>query len=281
MKRSLSLKMGRGQSPSLVAGLAIVGLLGGLALLSVFWTPYDPLATNSSERFASPTWRHILGTDQLGRDVLSIAIEGARTSLLAALAATSFAIVIGTTLGIFSAVASRWIDGFVSAMVTAVIALPALLLALVFAAARGPSTATAVTAIGIATGASVAAVTRFEVDGIMRAPFVLASRFSGASTTLIVRRHVLRNLAPTLAVQSSGAASIAIIAESTLAYLGLGTPPPTPSWGRMLSATQQYLLVHPLLTLWPAVFVCVAVLGFNLLGDGLRERLDPTLTYYR
>jgi peptide/nickel transport system permease protein len=281
MKRSLSLKMGRGQSPSLVAGLAIVGLLGGLALLSVFWTPYDPLATNSSERFASPTWRHILGTDQLGRDVLSIAIEGARTSLLAALAATSFAIVIGTTLGIFSAVASRWIDGFVSAMVTAVIALPALLLALVFAAARGPSTATAVTAIGIATGASVAAVTRFEVDGIMRAPFVLASRFSGASTTLIVRRHVLRNLAPTLAVQSSGAASIAIIAESTLSYLGLGTPPPTPSWGRMLSATQQYLLVHPLLTLWPAVFVCVAVLGFNLLGDGLRERLDPTLTYYR
>jgi peptide/nickel transport system permease protein len=281
MKRSLSLKMGRGQSPSLVAGLAIVGLLGGLALLSVFWTPYDPLATNSSERFASPTWRHILGTDQLGRDVLSIVIEGARTSLLAALVATSFAIVIGTTLGIFSAVASRWIDGFVSAMVTAVIALPALLLALVFAAARGPSTATAVTAIGIATGASVAAVTRFEVDGIMRAPFVLASRFSGASTTLIVRRHVLRNLAPTLAVQSSGAASIAIIAESTLSYLGLGTPPPTPSWGRMLSATQQYLLVHPLLTLWPAVFVCVAVLGFNLLGDGLRERLDPTLTYYR
>ena len=269
------------RSPSLVAGTAIVTCLSGLAMLSVFWTPYDPLAVDSAARFAAPTLQHLLGTDQLGRDVFSNVIEGARTSLLAALAATVIAITIGAALGTVSAVAPRWLDGLLSAVVTAVVALPALLLALVFAAARGPSTSTAVVAIGIAAGASVAAVTRFEAAAIVRAPYVLASRFSGASTALVVRRHVLRNLVPTLAVQSSGAASIAIVAESTLSYLGLGTPPPTPSWGRMLAATQQYLLVHPLLTLWPAVFVCLAVLGFNLLGDGLRERLDPTLAHYR
>ena len=269
------------RSPSLVAGVVVVTCLGGLALLSVFWTPYDPLAVDASARFASPTWRHLLGTDQLGRDILSNVIEGARTTLLAAIAATAIATTIGAALGIVAAVVPRWLEGLLSAIVTGVIALPALLLALALAAARGPSTSVAVIAIGVAAGASVAAVTRFEAAGIIRAPYVLASRYSGASMLLVVKRHVWRNLTPTLAVQSSGAASIAIIAESTLSYLGLGTPPPTPSWGRMLAVTQQYLLVHPLLALWPAVFVCVAVLGFNLLGDGLRERLDPTLTHYR
>ena len=281
MKHSSSTTVSAKWSPSLVAGAAIVVLLAGIAALSVFWTPYDPLAVDSSARFASPTLQHLLGTDQLGRDVLSNVIEGARTSLLAALAATAIAVTLGAALGTLSAVSPRWLDGMLSATVTAVVALPALLLALVLAAARGPSTSTAVVAIGIAAGASVAAVTRFEAEGIVRTPFVLASRYCGASTPRVVQRHVLRNLAPTLAVQSSGAASIAIVAESTLSYLGLSTPPPTPSWGRMLAATQQYLLVYPLLALWPAVFVCVAVLGFNLLGDGLRERLDPTLAHYR
>ena len=281
MRRALSPTVSVKWSPSLIVGTAIVALLGAVAALSVFWTPYDPLAVDSSARFASPTLQHLLGTDQLGRDVLSNVIEGARTSLLAALAATAIAVTLGVALGMLSAVSPRWLDGMLSAIVTAVVALPALLLALVLAAARGPSTSTAVVAIGIAAGASVAAVTRFETESIVRTPFVLASRFSGASTPRIVRRHVLRNLAPTLAVQSSGAASIAIVAESTLSYLGLSTPPPTPSWGRMLAATQQYLLVHPLLALWPAALVCIAVLGFNLLGDGLRERLDPTLAHYR
>ena len=268
------------RSPSFVAGGLVVIVMAALAVLALLWTPCDPLVVDTTARFSPPSWQHWLGTDQLGRDVLSNLLVGARTSLTAALAATVIAIVIGATLGITSAVSPRWLDGMLSAIVTVVIALPALLLALVIAAARGPSTSAAVVAIGIAAGASVAAVTRFEADGIIRSPYVLSSRYGGASTWLIVRRHVFRNLAPTIAVQASGAASIAIIAESTLSYLGLSTPPPTPSWGRMLASTQQYLLVHPLLMLWPALFVCVTVLGFNLLGDGLRERLDPTLTQY-
>ena len=268
------------RSPSFVAGGLVVIVMAALAVLALLWTPYDPLVVDTTARFSPPSWQHWLGTDQLGRDVLSNLLVGARTSLTAALAATVIAIVIGATLGITSAVSPRWLDGMLSAIVTVVIALPALLLALVIAAARGPSTSAAVVAIGIAAGASVAAVTRFEADGIIRSPYVLSSRYGGASTWLIVRRHVFRNLAPTIAVQASGAASIAIIAESTLSYLGLSTPPPTPSWGRMLASTQQYLLVHPLLMLWPALFVCVTVLGFNLLGDGLRERLDPTLAQY-
>ena len=268
------------RSPSFVAGGLVVIVMAALAVLALLWTPYDPLVVDTTARFSPPSWQHWLGTDQLGRDVLSNLLVGARTSLTAALAATVIAIVIGATLGIVSAVSPRWLDGMLSAIVTVVIALPALLLALVIAAARGPSTSAAVVAIGIAAGASVAAVTRFEADGIIRSPYVLSSRYGGASTWLVVRRHVFRNLAPTIAVQASGAASIAIIAESTLSYLGLSTPPPTPSWGRMLASTQQYLLVHPMLMLWPALFVCVTVLGFNLLGDGLRERLDPTLAQY-
>ena len=268
------------RSPSFVAGGLVVIVMAALAVLALLWTPYDPLVVDTTARFSPPSWQHWLGTDQLGRDVLSNLLVGARTSLTAALAATVIAIVFGATLGIVSAVSPRWLDGMLSAIVTVVIALPALLLALVIAAARGPSTSAAVVAIGIAAGASVAAVTRFEADGIIRSPYVLSSRYGGASTWLVVRRHVFRNLAPTIAVQASGAASIAIIAESTLSYLGLSTPPPTPSWGRMLASTQQYLLVHPMLMLWPALFVCVTVLGFNLLGDGLRERLDPTLAHY-
>ena len=268
------------RSPSFVFGGLVISIVATLAVLALLWTPYDPLVVDTTARFSPPSWQHWLGTDQLGRDVLSNLLVGARTSLTAALAATVIAIVIGATLGITSAVSPRWLDGMLSAIVTVVIALPALLLALVIAAARGPSTAAAVVAIGIAAGASVAAVTRFEAGDIVRSPYVLSSRYGGASTWLVVRRHVFRNLAPTIAVQASGAASIAIIAESTLSYLGLSTPPPTPSWGRMLASTQQYLLVHPMLMLWPALFVCVTVLGFNLLGDGLRERLDPTLAQY-
>ncbi len=268
------------RSTSLVVGGSLVALIATLAVLASVWTPYDPLVIDTTARFSSPSWQHWLGTDQLGRDVLSNLLVGSRTSLTAALAATMIAMTVGAALGIAAAVSPRWLDGLFSAIITVLIALPALLLALVIAAARGPSTSAAVAAIGIAAGASVAAVTRFDTDGIVRSPYVLASRYSGASTWLVIRRHVVRNLAPTLAVQASGAASIAIIAESTLSFLGLGTPPPTPSWGRMLASTQQYLLVHPLLILWPALFVCVTVLGFNLLGDGLRERLDPTLAQY-
>jgi peptide/nickel transport system permease protein len=244
------------RTPSFTAGATLVAIVGGLALLGLIWTPHDSLAIDSAGRFASPSGSHPLGTDQLGRDVLSNIIDGARTTLLAGILASGIAITV---------------------VATVFVAFPALLLALVLVAVRGPSTGVVVMTVGIAAGASVVVVTRRDAADILRSPFVLAARFAGGTTPRIVFTHVLRNLMPSLVVQATSAASIAIVAESTLSYLGLGTTPPTPSWGRMLASTQQYLLVHPLLTLWPALFICLTVVGVTLLGDGLRERLDGAL----
>ncbi len=265
------------RSPSFVAGTTLVGLVTTIAMIGVFWTPYDPLTVDSTLRFARPSAIHLLGTDQLGRDVLSNMIEGARTTLLAGALATFIAIALGATLGVIAAASRKWIDDIITAVATVFVAFPALLLALVIVAARGPSTSTVVFTVGIAAGASVTVVTRGDAVDVLRSPYVQAARFAGGSTSRIVSTHVLRNLLPSLSVQATSAASIAIVAESTLSYLGLGTTPPTPSWGRMLASTQQYLLVHPLLTLWPALFICLTVVGISLLGDGFRERFDATL----
>ena len=265
------------RTPTLAAGALLVGCIAAITLLGLVWTPHDSIAVDSTVRFSPPSANHLLGTDQLGRDVLSNVIEGARTTLLAGMLATFIAIALGGILGVVAAVSRRWIDDVITAVATVFVAFPALLLALVIVAARGPSTGTVVITVGIAAGASVVVVTRRDAADIMRSPYVLAARFSGGTTFRIVTTHVLRNLMPSLMVQATSAASIAIVAESTLSYLGLGTTPPTPSWGRMIASTQQYLLVHPMLTLWPALFICVTVVGVTLLGDGLRDRLDATL----
>ena len=262
------------RSPSFVAGSLVIAVMATLAILALLWTPHDPLVVDTTARFSSPSWQHWLGTDQLGRDVFSNVLQGGQTTLLTAFLAMTIAMVIGGIAGVASAVSRRWIDDAVMAVVTVFVAFPALLLALLIVAARGASSATAVITVGVAAGASVAVVTRREARDVMRETYIVAARYSGSTTWSLVRRHVLRNLAPSLIVQATGAASVAIVAESTLSYLGLGATPPTPSWGRMLASTQQYLLVHPLLTLWPALFISVSVLGINLLGDGLRERYD-------
>ena len=261
-------------SRSLIVGGVATSLVSLLALASRVWTPADPLAVDSDARFLRPSLQHIFGTDQLGRDVFSNVLQGGQTTLLTAFLAMTIAMVIGGITGVASAVSRRWIDDAVMAVATVFVAFPALLLALLIVAARGASSATAVITVGLAAGASVAVVTRRDARDVMRETYIVAARYSGSTTWSLVRRHVLRNLAPSLIVQATGAASVAIVAESTLSYLGLGATPPTPSWGRMLASTQQYLLVHPLLTLWPALFISVSVLGINLLGDGLRERYD-------
>lgn len=158
-----------------------------------------------------------------------------------------------------------------------VLALPTVLFAIVLAAIYGPSTWTAVFAIGIALSASVAQVTRREVVVVLMADYVMAARASGCGTWRIIVKHILPNIRASLFVQASGACAIAILAESTLSYLGLGTTPPAPSWGRMMASLQQYLLINPIFPLWPGLAIVITVLGFNLLGDGLRESLDPTL----
>lgn len=265
------------RSPSLVAGVAVCSLIGALALTGGFWTPHDPLAVDATRTFDGPSAEHLLGTDQLGRDVLSNVWRGAGTSVAAAVLAAVVAMFVGGLLGVAAAMSRRWLDDAIMALSTILVAFPALLLALLIVAARGPSTGTTVITVAVAAGAAVAVVTRRDAADILAAPYVIAARFCGATGWRVVKCHLLRNLAPSLSIQATGAATVALVAESTLSYLGLGTTPPTPSWGRMLAATQQYLLVHPMLTMWPALFVCTTVLGLNLLGDGLRERFDPSL----
>lgn len=265
------------RSPSFTAGCLILGVVSTMAILGAVWTPYDALAIDAARAFESPSLRHLLGTDQLGRDILSILMDGSRTSLLAAIMAVSIAMSLGVALGVVAGASVRQIDDALTALLAIGLAFPALLLALILAATYGPSTTIAVVAIGLATSVSVALVTRNEVRQVMESVYVLAAQYSGATKVSIIRHHVLRNVAPSVMVQASGAAAIAIAAESTLSYLGLGTTPPNPSWGRMLASTQQYILVTPLIPLWPAVVITLAIYGCNLLGDGLRERLDPTL----
>jgi peptide/nickel transport system permease protein len=184
---------------------------------------------------------------------------------------------IGTLIGVLVGTASARMRGTATFAIDIVLALPSVLLAIVLAAVSEPSTLTAIVAIGIALAAAVSRIVARDTRAVLANDFVLAARACGANRRRIIRVHVLPNVRSSLFVHASGAAAVAILAESTLSYIGLGTRPPTPSWGRMLATSQQFLIVEPLHALWPGIAIVVAVLGFNLLGDGLRERLDPTL----
>ncbi|MFZ9706522.1 MAG: ABC transporter permease [Ilumatobacteraceae bacterium] len=258
-------------------GVSLVSFSLMLAVLSLIWTPYDPLAINPERLLERPSSAHLLGTDENGRDILSNILVGSRATLLTGVLAVLICMVIGVSVGIATAVSPKWVESPAIFGIDIVLALPTVLFAIVLAAVYGPSTLTAVFAIGIALSASVAQVTRREVNVVLLADYVLAARASGSSTRRIVRRHVLPNIRASLFVQASGAYAIAVLAESTLSYLGLGTTPPAPSWGRMMAALQPFLLLDPIFPLWPGLAIVITVLGFNLLGDGLREALDPTL----
>jgi peptide/nickel transport system permease protein len=262
---------------TLIIGVSLVGFSAAVFLLSFFWTPYDPLEINPELSLTSPSTTHWMGTDENGRDILSNVIVGSRATLITGVFAVVICMVVGVSAGIATAMSPKWLESPAIFGIDIVLALPTVLFAIVLAAVYGPSTFTAVFAIGIALSASVAQVTRREVNGILLADYVTAARASGSGKLRIVRRHVLPNLRASLFVQATGASAIAILAESTLSYLGLGTPPPDPSWGRMMASLQQYLLIDPIFPLWPGIAIVITVLGFNLLGDGLREALDPTL----
>lgn len=248
-----------------------------LAVLSLIWTPYDPLEMNPDLSLAGPSSAHWFGTDENGRDILSSIIVGSRATLMTGILSVIICMVIGVSVGIATSVAPKWVESPAIFGIDIVLALPTVLFAIVLASVYGPSTLTAVFAIGIALSASVAQVTRREVVVVLMADYVMAARASGCGNWRIIRRHIMPNIRASLFVQASGACAIAILAESTLSYLGLGTTPPAPSWGRMMASLQQYLLINPIFPLWPGLAIVITVLGFNLLGDGLRESLDPTL----
>lgn len=261
----------------LAPGVAIVSGVAGVAIVSNVWTPHPPLQIDPMLTLAGPSASRPLGSDVLGRDVLSLLMVGARPTLVVVAVAVAVAMSLGTAIGVGLAMAPRFVRLTGSLGVDVVLALPAVLLAAVLGGVYGTGTLTASAAIGIALAAAVAQVTRREAERVLGSDFVLAGRASGAGAGRIVTRHVLPNVAPSLVVQSTGVAAVAVLAESTLAYLGLGTRPPTPSWGRMLAESQRFLLVEPLHAVWPGLAILITVLGLGLLGDALRERLDPTL----
>lgn len=262
---------------SLVLGSVLVCVVLLTALVSFVWTPFDPTLVRPGERLLPPGWPHVLGTDGFGIDIASRIMIGARTCLLVGVIAVSIAAVIGVPLGIIAGMREGVLGEIIMRGNDILYAFPALLLAILLAAAFGGSTWTAMTAIGIATVPAFARVTRAATLQVMAQDYITAARASGTGRLATAVRHVLPNVAPLIGVQASVSFGIAILAEAALSYLGLATPPPTPTWGRMLRDSQNYLFDNPSLALWPGLAIALAVLGFNSLGDGLRDLLDPRL----
>ncbi len=263
---------------SLVIGAVIVVLVTAMALVSFVWTPHDPGFVNSSARLrdvGDPVYW--LGTDKFGRDVASQLLVGARATLFVGIVAVGIAGVIGVPLGVVGAMAPRWIGEPLMRLLDLLLAFPALLLAIMLSAVYGGSTLVAMLAIGIASVPSFARVVRSGALQVLSTEYVLAARAAGRGAFAIGWRHVLPNVGGLVIVQGSVAFAIAILAEAALSFLGYGTPVDQPSWGRMLQESQELLFSAPRLAIIPGIAIAVAVLGFNLLGDGLRDHYDPRL----
>ncbi len=261
----------------LTVGAVLVGVVVVMALVSFVWTPYDPTFVNAVDRLQTFSAQHWLGTDKFGRDVLSQILMGSRTTLFVGVVAVGVATLLGVPLGIIAAMAPRWFGELLMRGNDLLLAFPALLLAIMFSAVYGGSTLVAMVAIGIATVPSFARLVRSGALQVMSTEYVLAARAAGRRPAAIGLRHVLPNVSSLVIIQASVSFAIAVLAEAALSFLGLGTPPPTPSWGRMLQESQELLFSAPRLAVVPGVAIAAAVLGFNLLGDGLRDYLDPKL----
>jgi peptide/nickel transport system permease protein len=265
------------RSPSALAGGTLVALLLLVTLVSLGWTPYDPLGIDPQKALQASTAAHWLGTDQYGRDVLSRLMAGSQVTVYAGIVSVAIAAGVGIPAGLVAAQRRGVVGELIMRVADVVYGFPALLAAITLTAALGGSTTTAMIAIGVAYIPVFARVTRGSALTVLTSGFVLAARAYGRRPLAVLRRHVLPNIAPVLIVQASMLYAVAILAETGLDFLGLGTPPPSPSWGQMIGTAQDYLTKDPLLTVWPSVTIVLAVLGFTLLGDGLREVLDPGL----
>ena len=269
--------MNRRLPPTLVAGGLIVGLVIVVALVSILWTPSDPNHAEVADRFKGPSPGYLLGADQIGRDVLSRLMKGATNTLRIGIITVVIALSLGVPLGGVAALYRGRTEDAIMRLSDVLLAFPAILLAVLFAAVFRPSAETAMAAIGIALVPVFARVVRGAGLQVLQQDYVTIVHTYGASKAWIFVRHLLPNVSSVLIVQATVAFAIAILAEAALSYLGLGTPPPTPSWGRMLSESQAFLNQAPMLAVWPGASIALSVLGFNLLGDGLRDLLDPKL----
>ena len=266
----------RHSSPTFTLGLVLDGLHVAVGLLTLVWLPYDPTGM-SGGRLAQPSWEHWAGTDRLGRDFFTQVMIGSRIALIVGIGAGAIGAVIGVTLGLLAAFATKFLDDVLAAALDILIAFPTLLIAmLVVAASETATLGSAIIALGIALSAIVARLTRILAKRVLLMDYITAARTSGTSWLGIVFTHVLPNIWPTLSVSFALQFGLAVIAEASLSYLGLGAPPPNASWGRLLQEAQGTVFTAPMGAIAPGIALVSLVIGINLLADGLRDTIDPT-----
>lgn len=258
-----------------MVGLMIVLLFIAMALGAAWIAPHDPIATSWKAVRKAPSALYLFGTDELGRDVLSRVVWGARASLLAGLVSVSISMALGVPIGLLAGYVGGWTDAMISRLTDAMLAVPFLILAIALAAFLGPSLSNAMVAIGVSATPVFIRLTRAQVLAVKVEDYVEAARAVGNPHWRIALRHVLPNILPPLIVQATLAIAAAIIAEASLSFLGLGQQPPAPSWGSMLNTAKNYVDNAPWMAIWPGLSIFLLVLSFNLLGDGLRDALDP------
>jgi peptide/nickel transport system permease protein len=266
---------------SFAIGFVIVALIAAMALISFFWTPFDVTKLVVADRMQPPSREHWFGTDQFGRDVLSMIMIGARNSIAVALVAVGIGMGIGVPLGCWAAARGGLVDEALMRFNDVVFAFPALLSAIMITAIFGPGAVNAIIAIGIFNIPVFARVARAGALALWPREFILAARAAGKGKVLITVEHILPNIANMLLVQATIQFALGILAEAGLSYVGLGAQPPMPSWGRMLFDAQTRMIVAPYLALFPGMAIAITVLGLNLLGDGLTDMLDPKLARRR
>ncbi len=256
-------------------GLGVVAGFVVLALFAPWIAPQDPIATSWGAIRKAPSAEHWFGTDEIGRDVLSRVVWGTRASMLAGVVSVSISLLLGVPIGLAAGFLGGWIDAAISRLIDAFLACPFLILAIALAAFLGPSLTNAMIAIGVSATPIFARLTRGAVIHVKVEDYLEAARALGASPLRQTLRHVLPNIAAPLIVQATLAIAAAVIAEASLSFLGLGQQPPAPSWGSMLNTAKNYVDSAPWMAIWPGLSIFLLVLAFNLLGDGLRDALDP------
>jgi peptide/nickel transport system permease protein len=255
-------------------GVVLIGVIG-LALFAPWIAPYDPLATSWSLVRKAPSAAHWFGTDEVGRDLLSRIIWGARASLSAGVIAVAIAVGVGVPTGMVAGYVGGWTDSLISRLTDAMLAIPFLILAIALAAFLGPSLGNAMIAIGVTATPIFVRLARGQVLAARAEDYVEAARAVGNPPIRILLRHILPNILPPVMVQATLAVAAAIIAEASLSFLGLGQQPPAPSWGSMLNTAQRFLTQAPWMAIFPGLAIFLTVLAFNLFGDGLRDAMDP------
>jgi len=267
-----------GQSRNLIIGLILTGMFAVAALVSLFWTPYDVTSLNIPSRLKSPSADHLFGTDHFGRDIFSMIMVGAQTSIAVAIVAVGIGMGLGVPLGLIAAInRGGYLDEFIMRTNDLIFAFPSLLIAIMITAIFGPSAINAIIAIGIFNIPVFARLTRGAALPLWKREFIMSARVAGKGPWRISWEHILPNITNLLIVQGTIQFSLGILAEAGLSFFGLGAQPPTPSWGRMLAESQTLFSLAPHLALFPGFAILLTVLGLNLAGDGLRDLLDPRI----